>query len=78
MSNSASDSGSCRWCVWQSKMNCSFSESARAWAISGVCASAQLTRKSGPKTSFIARKDAAMPEAVWKKRRRVNPCRFAS
>ena len=46
--------------------------------MSGVAASASLTSKSRPKTWFMARNEAAMPEAVWKKRRRDRPCRRAS
>src|SRR6266478_3525633 len=37
-----------------------------------------LTSKSRPNTWFIATNEAAMPEAVWKKRRRDRPCRRAS
>src|SRR6266850_2238553 len=37
-----------------------------------------LTSKSRPNTWFIATNEAAMPAAVWKKRRRDKPCRRAS
>src|SRR6266436_2286593 len=46
--------------------------------MSGVAASAMLTSKSRPNTWFIATNEAAMPAAVWKKRRRDKPCRRAS
>jgi hypothetical protein len=42
-------------------------------AISGVWASARLTSKSAPYTSFMATKAAAMPLAVRKNWRRLMP-----
>ena len=61
-----------------SMMNWPDSLAARSLACSGVAASARDTPNSGPKVSFIARKAAAMPAGVWKKRRRLTPCFFAS
>ena len=52
-----------KW-VWPSMMNCSDKASARSAAISGVAASASLTSKRRPKTWFMTRNEAAMPEAV--------------
>ena len=52
-----------------SMTNWPLSAFARSLAISGVCASARLTRYIGPKVSFIATNAAAMPAAPWKKRR---------
>ena len=46
--------------------------------MSGVAASAALASNSGPKTWFIATNEAAIPAAVWKKRRRDSPCRLAN
>src|SRR5271166_6586692 len=66
-----------KW-VWPSMINCFDSAPARSAAISGVAASAMLTSKRRPNTWFIATNEAAMPAAVWKKRRRDRPCRRAS
>src|SRR6516165_9844169 len=46
--------------------------------MSGVAASASVTSKRRPNTWFIATNEAAMPAAVWKKRRRDRPCCRAS
>ncbi len=66
-----------KW-VWPSMINCLENASARSAAMSGVAASARLASKSRPNTWFIATNEAAMPAAVWKKRRRDRPCRRAS
>src|SRR6516162_8054906 len=66
-----------KW-VWPSMMNCLDSAPARSAAMSGAAASASVTSKRRPNTWFIATNEAAMPAAVWKKRRRDKPCRRAS
>src|SRR5262249_21500870 len=53
-----------RKCVWPSMMNCLDKAPARSAAKSGVAASASLTSNRRPKTSFMTKNEAAMPEAV--------------
>ena len=55
--------------------NCLDRAPARWFATPGVWASAGLTSKSGPNTSFMARNAAAMPALEARNRRRSMPCR---
>src|SRR5215471_5209121 len=66
-----------KW-VCPSTMNCDDSPCARSAAMSGVAASASLTSKRRPKTWFMTRNEAAIPDAVRKNSRRDSPCRRAS
>src|SRR5690349_23704982 len=63
-------------CSWSSKTKRSFGRPPCAWA--GAKSSSGLTSKKRPNTSFIARKLAAMPPLVARKRRRLMPRRFAA